>query len=120
MKTTISIILFFVMLAGFSQEQANVKPDSKSEEIKIQTSAQCQMCKDRIEGGLSFEKGIKSAILNLEDKVLTVKFRTGKTDADKIKKAVSKLGYDADDVAADPEAYEKLPACCKKGGHDPK
>ena len=65
-------------------------------------------------------RGIKTAILNLEDKVLTVKFRTEKTDADKIRKAVSKLGYDADEVAADPEAYEKLPPCCKKGGHDPK
>ncbi len=119
MKTALTIILFYIILTGHSQDQVNPKPESKFEEIKIKTSAQCQMCKERIESGLSFEKGIKTAILNLEDKVLTVKFRTEKTDAEKIRKAVSKLGYDADNVAADPEAYESLPACCKKGGHDP-
>jgi hypothetical protein len=28
--------------------------------------------------------------------------------------AISKLGYDADSIPADPKAYEKLNACCKK------
>lgn len=28
-------------------------------------------------------------------------------------KIVSQLGYDADDIKADPKAYAKLPKCCK-------
>lgn len=119
-KSILSIIFISLVLVGYGQQKDEKVKANKQEEIKIQTSAQCQMCKDRIESGLSFEKGIKTAILNLEDKVLTVKFRIEKTNADKIRKAVSKLGYDADDIAADPEAYEKLPPCCKKGGHDSK
>jgi hypothetical protein len=31
-----------------------------------------------------------------------------------LRKAVSDVGYDADDMSADPEAYKDLPACCKK------
>ena len=30
-----------------------------------------------------------------------------------IKEGISKLGYDADEIKADPEAYENLDGCCK-------
>ena len=67
---------------------------------------------------MTYTKGIKSVDLDLETKVLTLEYRTDKTDADKLRTAVSKIGYDADDVKADEAAYQKLPACCQKGGHD--
>ena len=89
--------------------------DKKSAEIKINTSAVCGMCKDKIEQGLAFEKGIKDVVLDLDTKIVTVKYNPSKITPDDIRKAISKLGYDADDVLADKAAYEKLPACCKKG-----
>lgn len=86
----------------------------KTERIEIQTSAQCEMCKNRIETAMAFEKGIVFSELNLENKVLTVEFKIGKTNLEKIRKAINKLGYDADDTPANPKAYNKLPPCCKK------
>jgi copper chaperone CopZ len=112
----ITLSLFFVA-AQAQQKTANSKY-KKTDVLKIKTSARCGMCKERIEKNLVFEKGVKSAELNLEDKILTVSYRPDKTDPDKIRKAVSRIGYDADHVLADPEAYEKLPPCCKKGGHE--
>lgn len=90
-------------------------PEPKTKEIKIQTSAICDMCEERLEKNLAFEKGVKSVELDDKTKVLTIVYKTAKTDPYKLRKAVSKLGYDADDVEADPKAYAKLPACCKKG-----
>jgi hypothetical protein len=43
-----------------------------------------------------------------------VTYKKSKTSPEKIRKAISKVGYDADDVTADPKAYSKLDACCKK------
>jgi copper chaperone CopZ len=121
MKTIKLILMVFiystVSFSAISQE-AEVKNTKKIEKIEIQTSAQCTICKDRIEKDMAFEKGVKSVDLDLETKFLTVEYRTDKTDPDKLREAVSKIGYDADDVAADLKAYEKLPECCKKGGHD--
>ncbi|MBL4654727.1 MAG: hypothetical protein JKY33_02775 [Bacteroidia bacterium] len=37
-----------------------------------------------------------------------------KITIDNIRNAISKVGYDADEVEADPVAYEKLHGCCKK------
>jgi periplasmic mercuric ion binding protein len=100
-------ILVFTMLNGCSMAEKNV-------EIKIKTSAVCGMCKDRIEQGLAYEKGIKDVSLDVETKIATVKYNPAKITPDGIRKLISKLGYDADTVMADKTAYEKLPKCCKK------
>lgn len=103
------LILFFVSLQeGMGQE------NKKLDTITIQTSAVCGQCKDRIEQGLAFEKGVKSATLDEKTKKVKVTFNPAKTNLDTIRIAISKLGYDADEISADPKAYAKLPPCCKK------
>jgi len=103
--------LLLVFLFGYITAQ---DPEPKIKEIKIQTSAICGMCEERLESNLAFEKGVKSVELDDKTKILTITYKTAKTDPDKLRTAISKLGYDADDVEADPKAYAKLPACCKK------
>ncbi len=48
----------------------------KLKKIQIKTSAVCGMCKDRIEEYMAYEKGVKEAELDLETKVLTIKYKT--------------------------------------------
>lgn len=102
------IMVFAVTGSNFSQEQ------KKEETITIKTSAVCGMCKERIEGDMKFEKGVTDVNLDLKTKMLTVTYKTSKTNPDKLREAVTKIGYDADDKLADQKAYDKLPACCKK------
>jgi copper chaperone CopZ len=45
---------------------------------------------------------------------ITVYYNPKKTNLQEIKTAISKLGYDADDVKADQTAYASLDGCCKK------
>ena len=83
--------------------------------IKIKTSGDCEKCKSRIESGLSFEKGVKSATFDTKTKVVTATYNPKKTSAEKIKIAITKIGYDANEMKADEKAYNRLPDCCKKG-----
>ena len=103
-------MLFTMILAS----AAVFGQDKKAETIKIKTSAVCDMCKDRIEQGMAFEKGVKNVVLDVDTKIATITYNPSKTTPDDLRKAISKLGYDADNVAADKAAYAKLPACCKK------
>ena len=82
--------------------------------MEIKTSAVCGMCKDRIEGALAFEKGVKSSSLDVETKVATIIYNPAKTSPEKLRIILSKLGYDADTIPANQAAYAKLPPCCKK------
>lgn len=109
----IMVIASFFML--FTNLQAQETQKSKYEKVNIQTSAICGQCKERLEKNMAFEKGVKSVSLNDETKVLTIEYRVGKNDKEKLKKAITKIGYDADDLPADQKAHDKLPACCQKG-----
>jgi len=108
-KVMIVLMGIFFVLAVFPIQA--VKAQGK--EIKIQTTAQCGMCKERIETAMAFEKGVKSSSLDLETKILTVVIQDGKTRGDKVRMAVTKLGYDADGFKKDEKAYKNLPGCCK-------
>jgi periplasmic mercuric ion binding protein len=108
MKKTIIIIAIIVTNATVFAQTSSVKT------INILTSIQCEMCKEKVGEALVFEKGIKSFDINLETKTVTATFNTKKTSPEQIKKAITNVGYDADEIAADSVAYAKLPSCCKK------
>ena len=91
----------------------------KHETISINTpTIQCGMCQKTIEIGLKKIKGINNSKVDLATKKTMVTYNLDKTDLNKIEKAISDLGYKANDKLSDPNAYEKLPACCKIGGMD--
>ncbi len=84
-------------------------------------NAVCALCKDRIETYLKRYDGILEINVNYRKGETRVKYITDRTDIEQIKTAISNCGYDADDVPADSEAYNRLPKSCKKfadgGGH---
>jgi copper chaperone CopZ len=100
-------IVFLFSCGSFSQ-------DKKSAELKVKTSAICSQCKERIENGMAYEKGIKDIVLDVDSKIATITYTPSKTTPAEIRLAISKLGYDADSIPADNNAYAKLPPCCKK------
>ena len=104
-----NILMLIVMVFVVSVSVAQKNYDT----LQVQTSAICETCKTAIEKDMSFEKGVKSTTLNLDSKVLTVVYDAAKTDPQKIRVAVTKTGYDADSLKADPKAYKHLPDCCK-------
>ncbi|MCW3086319.1 MAG: MerP [Bacteroidetes bacterium] len=87
---------------------------AKPTEVKIKTSAVCGMCKKTIEKALSKEAGIQKSTLDVTTKVVTVVYDPKVTSPEKIRTAISKAGYDADAIKADPKAYKNLDECCKK------
>ena len=104
--------ILVIALVSFS-----VMLKAQTEKVDIKTSAICKMCKNKIEEDLAFEKGVKSSELDLETKILTVEYNSKRTDADKIRSRIAKIGYNADSVKREEKAYFKLPDCCKDGAH---
>ncbi|MFZ7116203.1 MAG: cation transporter [Bacteroidota bacterium] len=101
------LLILFAFIVSIN---ANAQTDS----IRIKTSAVCETCKETIEHDLSFVKGIISSSLDLKTHELSVVYDSRKIDAVKIRNEVSKIGYNADSVKADPKAFKRLPECCKK------
>jgi cation transport ATPase len=106
MKTVFLIVFTLIVKSAIAENDT----------LQIQTSAVCEMCKETLEKELTFEKGIKSSRVDLKTNILTVIYNPEKTNPSDIRVAVTKIGYDADSLTADPKAHKRLPDCCKKGG----
>ncbi|MFM1744891.1 MAG: hypothetical protein RLZZ630_828 [Bacteroidota bacterium] len=104
---------FGLILASLIAQYATAQSDT----IRIVTSAQCETCREKLSRDLGYLKGVEQTELDLDTRILQVIYDSGRTTPEKIRKAVTRSGYDADDLPADPRAYQRLPGCCKKGGH---
>jgi len=107
-----------VLISQFAHAQQEPVKVADGYKIDIKTSAICEMCQYTLDRDLAFEKGVKEARLNLENKVMTITYNPKKTDPETLRKRITKVGYHADTLARDPQSYEGLPLCCKDGSHD--
>lgn len=83
--------------------------------ITIQTpTVQCAMCKEKIENFMKREEGVTKTVVDFKRHTTKVTYWTDRTNPENIKTAIANVGYDADDVTANPESYNRLPKCCKK------
>ena len=98
----------FTLVIGCGGEQVNAAVNTPT--------IQCGMCQKTIEMGLKKFPGVTHSAVDLETKTTKVIFDKDKTDLSKIEKAISGLGYQANETLADPIAYERLLECCKIGG----
>lgn len=84
--------------------------------IDVKSSTICDMCEKTIETELIYEKGVKKVEVDLEKATIHVEYDSKKATPETIRTAITKLGYQADSLAADEAAWNKLPACCKNEG----
>jgi len=80
--------------------------------IKIPT-AKCKTCEKTINSALSKVEGIINSDVDVHDKIVNIKFLSSVTSPGKIREAISKAGYDADEIKRNERAYQNLPECCK-------
>ncbi len=93
--------------------------NNASEEMVINTpTIQCGMCQKTIEVGLAKIDGVSNPKVDLKTKKTILLHDPEKTNIKSIEKLVSELGYQANNLKANPESYADLPACCKIGGMD--
>jgi outer membrane receptor for ferrienterochelin and colicin/copper chaperone CopZ len=98
--------------AGLVIEDKHDHPKDAAE-IGIRTSAQCGMCKTTIDEGLEKVDGVYHASLDMKTKIVNIHYDAKKTNPDALRKAITELGYNADDMKRNEDIHDGLPECCK-------
>jgi copper chaperone CopZ len=90
-----AVIVFAMMIAM----NANAQKSAKWSEVVIQTNGTCQSCKDKIENGIAYDKGVKDVNYDLATAKVTIKYDAKKTSPETLRTAINKLGFTADGSA---------------------
>ena len=106
----LALVIAGTVSTGFSQ---TAKKGLQTVTINTPT-VQCQMCKQRIEKYMIREDGVTKVDVDYKRKKTKVTYYAERTNIENIKTAIANVGYDADDITANEETYQKLPKCCKK------
>lgn len=113
MKKILSLLVLLIAVVTSNAQTPVRKGGQETVTISVPT-VQCEQCKDRIERYLTREDGVLTVKVDYKKKTCKVSYLWDRNNVENIKTAIANVGYDAGDVTADPEAYKKLPDCCKK------
>lgn len=115
MKNSVLIIFFSLFAITISAQETK-----KNQKAIIKTNIVCDHCKECETCGGNFQtnmlkiKGVTMYELDEKNMTITVFYNTQKTNLETIKGAISKMGYDADEIKADAAGLNQLDDCCKK------
>ena len=65
-------------------------------QVVFASTIHCDKCGLKVQENIGFEKGVKDLKVDVPGKTITVVFNPSKTDTLKLKKAINKLGYEAE------------------------
>ena len=98
----VQIILAVMFLLGANavsaQDSKKVVKTSKEEQVVFSVSMHCHNCEQKIRKNIPYEKGVKELTTDLDNKLVTIKYQTDKTDKAKLKKSIEKLGFTCQEV----------------------
>lgn len=104
----LGIMLALMAFSAQAQEKKN-----KNAKYTIMVNGNCEQCQRRIQKAAFSVDGVKSAVWNIETHKLDVILNEEKTSVTEVKKAVAKVGHDAEEVRTTQETYDKLHHCCQ-------
>lgn len=110
----ILILMMFFSNSSFAQKKGNTQTVVIKTKIYCDHCKQCETCGDKFSKDLYNEIGVKRVDVDPKAMTITVVYDFRKITVEKVRDCISKLGYDADDVKADPAGVAKLDGCCKQ------
>jgi copper chaperone CopZ len=95
----VQIILAVAFLLGASAVSAqDKKTNRKEEQVVFSVNMDCHSCEQKVKKNIPYERGVVNLTTDLEKQLVTVKYRTNRTDKAKLKAAIEKLGFTCEEV----------------------
>lgn len=103
MKTNVLRLVMLVIfglstLTGFSQENKEEVNKKEVKTVYFKSNLTCHGCMNDVKENIAYEKGVKDLKVDLNTNIITITYKTAKTDENKLEAAIKKLGYAANKV----------------------
>jgi len=100
------------MINTASAQSASVDTLVVKSSIACDHCLECGTCGARLDDAVLGVPGVKNVVIQPEANTITVYYKTDKTTPEAIRNAIAAVGYDADDVKAEPAGFKELDGCC--------
>lgn len=114
MKKTITFLAAGFLLMLSLSAQKNSREVIISTQIYCTHCDACETCKSHVENTLYKLKGVKLCEMKSAEQKIRVIFNPKKTNETEIKTAISRCGYNANEIAATEDGLKLLDNCCRK------
>jgi copper chaperone CopZ len=102
------VLLFVPLIYTSISAQKKYSADSI---VTFRVYGNCEMCKNRIEKAAK-GKGIKSAIWDVDTKILSLDYDPSITSSEKVQQRIADVGHDTQLRKSKNFVYNELPDCC--------
>lgn len=110
----LTVLILFTGSISFGQQKAIKKAVISTPGVRSEA------CKTYIDNRLVHEYGVSSVKADYRKHTVTIAWFTDRTNIENVKTALANMGYDADDVTAEPDAYKRLSKDCQNPAEEKK
>ncbi len=103
------LTLVALLISSFSFSQ----PKAIQKAVISTPGVRSEACKTNIDNRLAHEYGISSVKADYKRHTVAVAWFTDRTNIENVKTALANMGFDANDVIAEPDAYKRLGKDCQ-------
>lgn len=108
------LVVVATTVVSFGQTKSKVVKSEIKTTLYCDHCSKCESCAIRLKTGLRKLNGFKLFNVDEAKMIFSVSYDSSILDLMTIKKEIAAMGFDADEIPADPKAYKKLDGCCKK------
>jgi len=95
---TVALVISALTISAQSTKGGQTaKQDTKSVVTFYIAKMECESCKKKIADKISYEKGVKDLVFDLQKRMLTITYDAKKATPETLKAALAKIGFDATD-----------------------
>jgi len=73
----------------FAQERVN----NREAQIVFVVNMDCHACEQKVKKNIPYERGVRNLTTDLEKQLVSITYRTNRTDKERLKKSIEKLGF---------------------------
>jgi outer membrane receptor for ferrienterochelin and colicins len=115
MKKILALAAWLLVCSVYGWSQTELTGKYTTTAVKVYGN--CTQCKARIEKAAK-GKGVKSAIWDIDSKILTLVYDPVVTNSEKVQQRIANVGHDTELKKAKDFVYQGLPDCCLYRDHE--
>ena len=73
----------------FAQERVN----NRETQVVFVVNMDCHACEQKVKKNIPYERGVRNLTTDLEKQLVSITYRTNRTDKERLKKSIEKLGF---------------------------